>query len=138
MKRKIGLVLITLVFSLTVQAQNSVSVEVSKIDSSEGTIMLALYANPDNFLTDKVFKGGKIAAKKGTVTYTFDNVPDGVYAISLYHDENSDGKLNTNMVGIPKEDYAASNNAKGSFGPPKWADAKFEVNRKDVMQKIEL
>ncbi len=30
------------------------------------------------------------------------------------------------MMRIPKEAYAASNNARGSFGPPKFKDARFD------------
>jgi uncharacterized protein (DUF2141 family) len=52
-------------------------------------------------------------------------VPKGVYGISAYHDENSNKKLDTNFVGMPTEDYCASRNARGTFGPPSFEDAKF-------------
>jgi len=59
---------------------------------------------------------------------TFTDVPKGEYAVSVYHDENSNGVMDKNMFGIPSEDYASSNNAKGVMGPPKYADAKFKIN----------
>ena len=54
------------------------------------------------------------------------------------HDENENNKLDTNFLGIPKESFGCSNNAKGFMGPPKWEDAKFEISNKDVVQNIEL
>ena len=55
----------------------------------------------------------------------FSGVPAGTYGISSYHDKNDNGKMDLGMMRIPKEDYAASNGAKGSFGPPKFEDARF-------------
>jgi uncharacterized protein (DUF2141 family) len=56
----------------------------------------------------------------------FSQVPKGVYGISAFHDENSNEKLDTNFVGMPVEDYCASRNARGTFGPPSFDDAKFK------------
>lgn len=55
----------------------------------------------------------------------FEKIPPGVYALSAFHDKNANGKLDTNLLSIPSEDYGASNNARGSFGPPSFEDAKF-------------
>ncbi|MNT83012.1 hypothetical protein D3C72_2228260 [compost metagenome] len=45
----------------------------------------------------------------------------------VYHDENNNGKLDKNFIGMPKEPVACSNNAKGFMGPPKYEDAKFII-----------
>jgi len=55
----------------------------------------------------------------------FTSVPKGEYGISAFHDENSNEKLDTNLFGMPTEDYCASRNARGTFGPPSFDDAKF-------------
>jgi len=68
-----------------------------------------------------------IEVKGNKATLTFKNLPPGTYAIAALHDANSNGKMDTNMLGIPKEDYGASNDAKSTFGPPKYKDAKFDV-----------
>jgi uncharacterized protein (DUF2141 family) len=52
-------------------------------------------------------------------------VPAGTYGISAFHDEDNDGKLGTNLVGYPTEEYCASNNARNMFSAPSWKDAKF-------------
>lgn len=58
----------------------------------------------------------------------FSRVPKGEYGISAFHDENSNGKLDTNLLGMPTEDYCASRNARGTFGPPSFDDAKFKYS----------
>jgi uncharacterized protein (DUF2141 family) len=66
-------------------------------------------------------------AKTGAVTVDVPNVPAGTWAALAYHDENSDKKLDTNFVGMPKEGYGFSNGAKGTFGPPKFKDTAITV-----------
>ncbi len=61
----------------------------------------------------------------GTSSCTFDPVPAGTYAVVCFHDENKNGKLDTGFLGIPTEGTVASNNAKGTMGPPSFKDAKF-------------
>ena len=93
-----------------------------------------------NFVGD-IFKGGKDVAevfvenKEAKVVFT--NVPDGVYAVSCYHDEDSNGELNMFMGMIPSEPYGCSNGARGFFGPPKWEDAHFEVNEQET-RKLDI
>jgi uncharacterized protein (DUF2141 family) len=58
------------------------------------------------------------------------HLPDGEYSAFAYHDENGDHKINTNMIGIPKEGYGASQGAKNKFGPPSFNDAKFILSAK--------
>ncbi|MDZ7842917.1 MAG: DUF2141 domain-containing protein [Gammaproteobacteria bacterium] len=55
-------------------------------------------------------------------------VPDGRYAIAVYQDLNGNGRLDSNLVGIPTEPVGFSRNARGSMGPPKFDDAAVDVN----------
>jgi uncharacterized protein (DUF2141 family) len=63
----------------------------------------------------------------GTTTLTFEGLAPGDYAVQLFHDENDNGTMDSNLFGIPSEGYAFSNRARASFGPPKFADMKFTV-----------
>jgi uncharacterized protein (DUF2141 family) len=65
----------------------------------------------------------KIQGKKALCV--FKDVPRGSYGASAFHDEDSDGKLDTNLVGYPLEEYCASNNARNLMSAPSWSDAKF-------------
>ncbi len=58
----------------------------------------------------------------------FSELPKGVYGISAFHDENRNGKLDTNFVGYPMEEYCASRNARNTFSAPSFSDAKFKYS----------
>jgi uncharacterized protein (DUF2141 family) len=66
-----------------------------------------------------------VKINKTTARCVFKEIPAGTYGISAFHDEDNDGKLDTNLVGYPTEDYCASNNARNMFSAPSWKDAKF-------------
>ena len=61
-------------------------------------------------------------------TVVFKNLPEKTYAVSVFHDEDSDGKLKTNWLGMPREGVGSSNNAKGWMGPPRFAAAAFPLS----------
>ena len=62
-----------------------------------------------------------------TLLYTKENLKPGTYAVTMYHDSNGNGELDTNFLRIPKERYGFSNNARGTFGPPDYGECLFEV-----------
>ena len=123
--------------SLILNAQNTIEAEISNFPSDKGVAQIGLFNTETSFL-EKVYKGKEVKIKDKKAVAIFTDIPDGTYAISAFHDKNKDKKLNT-FLGIPTENYAASNNAPSKFGPPKWKDAKFEVrNGEIVKQKISL
>jgi uncharacterized protein (DUF2141 family) len=125
---KIVTVLIISLICSQLEAQDTynITVTVKDIDSNKGQIFLALFDNEADFL-DKSIKGAKSSIQNNQCVVTFENIPSGIYAVSIFHDENDNGKMDTNFMGIPKEDYGCSNDASGFMGPPKWSDAKFEL-----------
>ena len=119
--------LIMLLSAGLTQSQNiKLEVNISGFDSNDGKVKIGLYNSEGTFL-QTTFKNGMSGIENKKATITFTDLPKGDYAISLYHDENDNGILDRNMFGIPSEDYASSNNAKGVMGPPKYADAKFTI-----------
>jgi uncharacterized protein (DUF2141 family) len=117
-------------------SQVTINVEVSGLKNNKGQVMIGIY-NSDKTFLEKTFKGDVALIKNNKATATFTNLPAGEYAISVFHDENSNRKLDVNFMGIPKEEYAASNGAKGFMGPPKYTDAMFKVNEnKTVLIKL--
>jgi uncharacterized protein (DUF2141 family) len=106
---------------------NTIKVDVVGLHSNDGEVHCALYSSADGF-PDSFAKAVKTTTTKITnerAVCEFPAVTPGDYAISMFQDENSNGKLDRNFVGMPKEGVGASNDAKGSFGPPKFADARF-------------
>lgn len=104
---------------------SEITVEIENLESNKGQLLVGLYNKETDFLNTP-FKSVKTKISQNKSTITFTDVPVGIYAVSFVHDKNSNGKIDTNFMGIPKEDYGCSNNAKGFMGPPKWKDAKFE------------
>nr|WP_321246584.1 DUF2141 domain-containing protein [uncultured Psychroserpens sp.] len=133
--------LILLLFSQLLNAQivsgQDITVKVNNLDNNKGKVLVAIYDSKDSFL-NKRYKGTMSKINDNTCEVTFKNIPEGVYAISLFHDENDNNKMDSNFLGIPKEDYGCSNNATGFMGPPKWEDAKFELKDKSITQTITL
>ncbi len=126
---KIAVIVVLSLFSTNSKAQEtySLTVKVEEADNNDGMMLIAVYDNESDFL-DKTYKGTKSEITDNGCVVTFENIPEGTYAVSIFHDENNNDKLDSNFIGIPKEDYGCSNNAKGFMGPPKWKDAKFELN----------
>lgn len=119
-------------------AQNRIQVEITNFDSDKGVLLAGIYNTEASFLK-KEFTGQRVAIKNKKVTLEFTDIPDGTYAITVFHDKDENGDLTTNFLGIPREAYGASNNAPARFGPPKWEGAKFEVRGGEtVKQKITL
>ena len=106
---------------------NAIKVDVVGLHSNDGEVHCALYSSADGF-PDGFAKAAKTTTVKianEQAVCEFAPVNPGDYAISVFQDENSNGKLDRNFVGMPKEGVGASNDAKGSFGPPKFVDARF-------------
>lgn len=141
MQIPIKLILLSLFSILVSNAQqskgNDVTIVVSNLKSNVGKVFVALYSSESNFL-NQADKGDFSKIENNSCTITFKDIPNGIYAISLFHDLNNNNKMDTNFFGIPKEDYGCSNNAKGFMGPPKWEDAKFQLNNKSIIQQIKL
>lgn len=115
-----------LITSFVLQAQNTIEVSMSGFDSNEGKAMVGLFVEEEAFLrTPELTLSSQINDLKSEVV--FKDVPDGIYAISVYHDENDNGELDLIMGILPKEDNGTSNNPDSVLGPPKWKDSIFEV-----------
>ena len=119
----------------------TLDVEIQGI-SDGGVLHLAIYSSKEVFESDRGDEPGSqpgieagVVEKivKGTYKGSFE-IPPGTYAIGVYVDENENEKLDTNFLGIPKEQFGFSNNAK-TFGIPKFEAASFVV---DTYTKVQI
>ena len=138
-------VIFILITSLSISSQTqskkgNLKIVVNNIKSKTGKVGFFLFNSADAFPgnTEKALLSGFVKTVGNSVEYTFTNVALGSYAVYVFHDEDSDKKLNTNFIGMPKEGMGVSNNAKGHFGPPKYDDAKFDFNKSDQTITISL
>lgn len=126
MKNIIGIALLFAV-QFGYAQKGPLKITVTNINHLEGNIQVSLYNSKASFIKPgKEYKTMTREVKAGTETFTFNDLPAGEYAVALYHDENGDGKCNTNMLGIPKEGYAFSRNFIPKFSAPKFDDTKFK------------
>ncbi len=115
---------------------NKLIVNVTNFKNNQGKVMIGIYNGQENFMKKSVFRKSS-TIQDNSAKVVFENLPSGEYAISLYHDENENNKLDTGWFGIPNEGYGCSNNAKGMMGPPKYEDAKFQLTSyKEMTIKI--
>jgi uncharacterized protein (DUF2141 family) len=114
--------------------------EVSGFHSDQGQLMLRLYDSEAGFPTDGSRAVRQMAQpiKDGRAVVELANLPFGIYAIGCIHDENGNGKLDTNLLGIPKEGVCASNDARGRRGPPRWSDARFDFRADGTRLQIHI
>ena len=113
-----------------------IHVEIDGLRNDKGQVLCALFSSANDFpkRNNKAVAHAKSDISRGHALCEFSGVPSGTYAVSVVHDENSNGKMDTNFMGIPREGVGSSNNAKGRFGPPKFEAAAFHFSgdRKDL------
>jgi len=102
-------------------------VEVRGVRNAQGKIMIGLFDSAADFPT-KMVQGLALDAAAPGVTGMFTGLPNGDFAVAVYQDENGNGKLDKNLVGVPTEPYGFSRDAMGRMGPPRFADAKLKVD----------
>jgi uncharacterized protein (DUF2141 family) len=106
-------------------AEYSLNVTIDNCKHSKGKIYIALYDSESTFMKEaKAVSKKIIPIEQGMAKISFDGLLAIEYAFVFFHDENGNGKLDTNLLGIPTEGYGFSNNAKGTFGPPSYQKSK--------------
>ena len=128
-KENLFVLLIISLMSTGLFAQHNLSLNIDGVASEKGNICFAVYNDEGSFLKfDKVYKSGSEKAVKGKTAFDITDLPEGDYAIAIFHDANGNKNLDTNMLGIPKEQIAFSKGKMKMFGPPKYKECVFTVN----------
>ena len=94
------------------------------IEKVEGHLYVAIYNSEETFMK-KPLTAFRIDVKDTSLSIPCQGLPTGTYAISLFQDENGNGKLDTAVFGIPTEKYGFSNDAQGVMGPPSYDKCSF-------------
>lgn len=100
------------------------------VKNNNGHVLIALYQGEEGFPSNskQAIKRAKLPIENQKAVWKVAGLKEGEYAFSFIHDENDNGKMDFNFLGIPNEGYGFSNNAKGMFGPPKYKEAKFQLS----------
>jgi uncharacterized protein (DUF2141 family) len=115
-----------------------VHVFVSGLRNAKGQVACALFRSAGGFPKDasKAVAHQEVRIAGAQATCNFEGVPPGQYAVAVFQDENGNGKMDTNFIGMPREGVGSSNNLKTRIGPPKFADAAFTVGGSNVDLQI--
>jgi len=106
--------------------QATIILKITGFRSETGQVRIAVFNAPDKWPKDPAYSS-TVDVNSQTVTWKISDVPFGDYAVAVFHDENRNGKMDKNILGIPMEAYGFSNNQRVTFGPPKWEAVKFSV-----------
>jgi uncharacterized protein (DUF2141 family) len=113
------------------------NIEIRGLPSPEGTVDVAIFDAPTQFLA-KPAKGIRVSAGGSPLVVTFADLQPGTYAVSTFHDANGNGALDKNLFGRPTEKYGFSRDAAGAMRPPEFEDAALAVGSDDLTIIINL
>jgi len=103
-----------------------------------GVISISLFLDQSSYLKKPLSELRLPAGDGNQVTGIFRNLTAGVYAVTVIHDRNSNGELDTNFFGIPTESYGFSNNATAMFGPPSFSEVSIKIGKRSMSHIIVL
>jgi len=130
----LGFLLTLLSLNLSAQSSSQVSITIEGIQK-KGTLMVGLYNQADDFtVVQKTFKNQSIDVTGKSINLSFSDLPHGEYALAIFQDMNSNGKLDKNIFGKPTEPYGFSNNIKPTFSAPTFKDCSFVLNGNKTVQ----
>ncbi|KZN40726.1 DUF2141 domain-containing protein [Pseudoalteromonas luteoviolacea] len=102
---------------------------INDVNAKPGKIYIEMFKGKQPYLAGDSYTATIVRAKNGTVSTQFNNLEPGNYAIRLFHDENNNAQLDTNLFGIPTEGVSFSNNATMQFGPPSYEEMTITISQ---------
>jgi uncharacterized protein (DUF2141 family) len=118
-----------------------IHVKILNIRNNTGTVACALFESPKGFPKKYLHFATNIMITKireSEASFYFTNIPPGKYAMVVIHDENMNGKLDTNWLGVPEEGFGFSNKAKASLSFPSFSAASFQYDGQNVDMTMSL
>ena len=120
----------------------TLTIHVTGARNAKGQIRVALFQGAKGFPGDASqaiqTQAADIDPQSLSAQIVFTGLHEGVYAVSIFHDENMNQKLDKNFLGVPKEGYGASNNPKKKMGPPDFEETKFQLSGQAQSLEIKL
>lgn len=115
-------------------------VEVQGLRNDEGLVRVTLYDSASGFPNDlsKALDAKAVEIDAGSARIVFPRYSHGTYAVGIFHDENRNGVMDTNLIGVPREGYGASRDARGRLGPPRFQDAAFEHDGRETIVPVTM
>jgi len=113
------------------------TIDVTGLKNAKGKVLVAVYDRAEGFLKQPA-RVAAADAQEGKVSVAITGLPVGDYAFTAFHDQNGNGTLDKNPVGMPVEPYGFSNDAVGHYGPPSFDQARVHLSEKGSVATINL
>jgi uncharacterized protein (DUF2141 family) len=113
------------------------TVEIDGVAVDRGKVYVALYDHAEDFPVSGRRVGQAVSAKARHVTVVFKDLPPGQYAAAAFQDLNGNGKMDRNLLGVPKEPYGFSGEEKRRLRAPRFSKASIHLES-DASTRIVL
>lgn len=134
MKKCIVTAALLLLATTGISAQSAqgvtVSVTLENVGNNQGEILAGLHT-AETFMKGMGIQNFKAEAREGALSFSFEHVPPGAYAISVLHDLNGNFQMDYEPNGMPGEPYAMSGD-QVKMGPPVFSRVRFQVEEEDL------
>lgn len=122
-----------------VPATQNLNVEITDVRSKSGSILVSIFNDSDAFPrnSEKAVVKLKLSVSEAA-NFSVPDLPPGDYAIAVAHDENENGKVDMNFLGIPKEGFGFSQNSRVVFGPPSFEKAKVTLSEESAATSTKI
>ena len=145
-KYSIGITMLALALTANIgksedsETKINLRVKVDGCRNNKGEIRASLFKDEKGYPRDdeQIYRKSRARVEKNSATVVFEELLPGIYALVLFQDENMNGKVDRNFIGIPKEGVGFSNNERAKFAPPSFKDCKFEFSRAKPEISIQL
>ncbi len=125
--------------SYSEEERSSFELVIKGIEEVKGEVRIAVFDSEEAYKRKEEPLHAVVLPVDGeTLVWDEEKLPYGDYAIAVYHDKNTNGELDSNILGIPKEAYGFSNDARGRFGPASWKDAHFKISSNTYSMSIQV
>ena len=136
--KTLSMVLAAVLFSAGAATAGDLTLSLTT-EASGGKIAIALYRDAESLRRNAGAVRTVMVDRTGPVTNTtLTDLEPGRYVVATFHDTDGNGRLSTWPVGLPKEAYGFSRNARGRFGPPSFDAAAFDLPATGARQSITL
>ena len=120
---------------------SGIHMKILNIRNSTGNIVCALFQSPEGFPNDFLDFATNIMIikiRESEASCYFADVPSGNYSMVVIHDENMNGKLDTNWLDVPKEGFGFSNKAKALLSAPSFSTSSFQYDGQNIDMMMNL
>jgi uncharacterized protein (DUF2141 family) len=119
----------------------SINVKIQNISNNSGVVACAIFESEEGFPNKFTKFASKIMLTQiggKDASFEFSDIKAGTYAIVVIHDENRNGELDTNFLGIPTEGYGFSSGAEVALSAPSFSDTVFSYDGGHLQMSISL